>query len=313
MLEMRLLEYAIEVYRQKSFTRAAAHLHISQPSLSQQVKKLEERLGVLLFHREQGGIVPTPDGMRFLEHAKNILRMRDDLEQEMSERSEGIGRELIIGAPAITGGHVLPPLLRKFAEVYPHVRVRLIEESPEKLEDLTAKGMVDISILSLPIEDPCLASQPLATEPLLLAIPPTEQKWMSEGFRALVAKRKEYRTDLEAVPLSLFAEAPFILLKKGYGFRRVVMELCAESGFQPKISFETSSIETAQSLVAHGLGVTIIPAMVVRRGSEDLTPIYLPIRPYATRTLVFVYLRDRYLSLAARALMHIHEVMKDEQ
>ncbi|SFS45045.1 LysR family transcriptional regulator [Marininema halotolerans] len=312
-MEMRLLEYVVEVYQQQNFTRAAAQLHISQPSLSQQIKKLEERLGVRLFHREQGGIVPTLDGVRFIDHAEKILRMRDDLEKEMSERSEGMSQELTIGAPAITGGHVLPPLLRKFADAYPQVRVRLVEESPEGLEEMTAKGLVDLSILSLPIEDTRLISEPLITEPLLLALPPQKQKWMTRDDHSLLSGDDEKLHHIKPVSLSLVADAPFILLKKGYGFRRIVLELCAEQGFQPHIVFETSSIETAQSLVAHGLGVTMVPAMVMRRKSERDAPIYRSLQPEPKRTLVFAYLKGRYLSVAARAFINLFYVLDKEE
>ncbi|MFC4077061.1 LysR family transcriptional regulator [Salinithrix halophila] len=306
-MEMRLMEYAVEVCRKKSFTKAAASLHIAQPSLSQQIKSLERKLGVRLFVRGHGEVVPTPDGVRFLDHAEKILRMRDDLEREMNERSEGMRRELTIGAPAITGGHVLPPLLQAFGVRYPQVRVRLIEESPDKLEDLTARGMVDLSILSLPIEDSRLTTRGMFTEPLLLALPRTEKEWMSETVRQLVKPASHHFQDHPLqedgnLSLSVCSGAPFILLKRGFGFRRVVLELCAESGFQPQIIYETSSIETAQSLVAHGLGVTLVPNMVVRHHAQP-KPLYLPIDSHPTRTLVFVYLKERYLSLAARALL----------
>ena len=300
-MEMRLLEYVLEIYRKQSFTKAAASLRIAQPSLSQQIAKLERELGVSLFFRGHGTVLPTPEGMRFVEKAEQILRMRNDLEREMREQSEGIGRDLVIGTTAITGGHVLPPLLQAYEERYPQVRVRLIEESTETLTDLTARGLVDLSILALPVEEPRLTTKPLLTEPLFLVLPRTEKDWMSDEVRRFVTS-SSVDPFLTTLPFASVAKAPFILLKQGYGFRRTVLELCAESGFQPQIAYETSSIETAQSLVTYGLGITLVPHMVMRR---DRQPIYVSLDSHPTRTLVFTYHRERYLSLTARKFLDV--------
>ncbi|TCP29482.1 DNA-binding transcriptional LysR family regulator [Scopulibacillus darangshiensis] len=297
---MRLLEYALEVYRHKNFTKAAGHLHIAQPSLSKQIAKLEQELGVSLFYRGHGAVEPTPDGVRFIEQAEKILNMRRSLEREMHERKEGIGGDLTIGTTAITGGHVLPPILRAFTEQYPNVRVRLVEEATAKLTELTAKGFIDVSILALPVEDARLTTKTMLTEPLYLVLPRTQKPWMSKILQGLNSFQEA------SVSLRSLSSSPLILLKQGFGFRRTVLELCAESGFQPQIAYETSSIETAQSLVMNGLGVTIVPEMVLRRDLERKLH-YVKLDSNPTRTLVFAMNRERYLSMAAKALIKIHE------
>ncbi|CAB1129303.1 Uncharacterized HTH-type transcriptional regulator YcgK [Candidatus Hydrogenisulfobacillus filiaventi] len=294
-MELRTLRYALEVARQASFTGAARALHIAQPSLSQQIARLEEELGMPLFYRRASGVEPTPDGRRFLEQAERIVRLEEDLVREMRERREGIGPELVVGAPAITGEHVLPPVLGRFQSLYPRTRVRLVEDSPHALEALTARGLTDLSILPLPVEDTRLAIRPLFTEPILLALPPQPAAWIPAGILPPAGSR---------VGLAAVAGAPFILLKPGYGFRQTVLELCAAAGFQPRVVYETSSIEMAQSLVAHGLGVTLVPAMVRRRGSGT-RPHYRRLQELPTRTLALVWARDRYLSLAARAFLQL--------
>ncbi|WP_423800024.1 LysR family transcriptional regulator [Neobacillus sp. SAB-20_R2A] len=306
-MEIRLLQYAVEIYRKNSFTKAADSLHIAQPSLSQQIQKLEKEIGVRLFSRGQGRVIPTPEGIRFIEKAQQILRQHDDLLREMRENNEGIGSELTIGAPAVTGGHVLPLLIKNFLKRYPQIKVRLIEESTEELENLTIRGIVDLSVLPLPIENNQLATRLMLTEPLLLAVPREEKDWMSEQIRHFVSSVDENDQVTEGtVPLAELSCSPFVVLKQGYGFRRIVLDLCADSGFQPQIDFETSNIETAQSLVASGLGVTIIPKMVMRQNA-NFNPLYIPLQSHPTRTVVFAYLKERYLSLAARAFMDVYE------
>lgn len=332
-MEMRLFEYALAVARHRSFTRAAAEMCVAQPSLSQQIGKLERDLGVTLFYRDRGDVRPTAEGTRFLLQAEQIVRLRDDLLREMRERREGMSRELCVGAPAITGGRVLPPLLREYGLRHPAVRVRLVEETTEALEDMTAKGLVDLAILALPLADERLATIPLLTEALYLAIPDPEETpflpwlhpvltedWVSEQIVGFPVRSEKEPGEVashvasggdpfrESIRLTQFVQAPFILMKQGFGFRRTVFGLCAEAGFQPRVAFETGSIETAQSLVAHGLGVTVVPAMV-RRGVAP-RPRYLEIAGSPTRTLVFVFRSDRYLSQTARALIATWEDMR---
>lgn len=158
-MEIRLLRYAVEVYRKQSFTKAAEDLHIAQPSLSQQIAKLELELGVRLFLRNRGKVTVTPEGERFVKRATIILQMHEDLEREMKERSQGMGRDLVIGTTAITGGRVLPPLIQRFEEKFPEVRLKLVEETTKKLVDLTTNGQVDLSLLALPIEEPSLSTK----------------------------------------------------------------------------------------------------------------------------------------------------------
>lgn len=304
-MDMRLFEYALEIYKTKSFTKAASHLHIAQPSLSKQIAKLEQELGVYLFDRKPGSVEPTPDGLCFVKQAEKILQMRDDLKREILERKEGIRGELKIGSTAITGGHILPPLLRIYKEQYPNVYIQLIEESTERLIDLTARGLVDISILSLPIEDSRLDTKTMLTEPLYLVLPKEPKQWMPEKLKQIMSSTK--LIEQNALPIEDFANCPFILLKQGYGFRRTVLELCARGRFEPQIAYETSSIETAQSLVVHGLGLTVVPEMIVHRSVYQTSLAYIKLDSNPTRTLVFTYNKKRYLSMNAKALIEIYE------
>ncbi|KYP81411.1 LysR family transcriptional regulator [Ferroacidibacillus organovorans] len=298
-MDFRTLEYILAVAKARSFTKAALAVNVAQPSLSQQIGKLERALGVTLFVRRQSGVLLTPEGERFVAQAEQLLRQRDDLLREMAERSGGMASELILGAPAITGGHMLPPILRRFTDLYPQVRVHLLEETTERLEELTVTGATDLTILALPIHDSRLSVKPLLTERIVIALPTAAPSW---GKAYLPAA--PFEIDLEQV-----AAAPFILLKRGYGFRQTCLTLCAERGFTPKIAFETSSVETAQALVAAGLGVTMIPEMVMRTDDPALHFAELSTRP--TRTLVFAYVKDRFLSMAARRFMALYEETQD--
>lgn len=286
-MEIRLFQYVIEVYKMKSFTKAAANLHIAQPSLSKQISKLEDELGILLFNRYSTGIEITEKGKLFVVRAQAILRMHDNLQKELEDSKNIKENSITIGVTPITGGHVLPPLLKQFMHQYQTVKVKFLEDSSENILKLLVNAKVDFALLSLPIKDERLKYEPFLTEALYLAVPKNSPNWLPPLSNRL--------TDYES--------CPFILLKSGFDFRSKVLSLCANHQFQPAVAYETSSIETAQALVLNGLGVTIVPEMVIKHDNPS-TIRYIKLE-HATRTLVFAHVKDFYLSQASKNFIHM--------
>lgn len=288
-MELRQIEYALMLAEVRNFSRAAEKLHLAQPSLSQQVIKLEKELGVLLFERRPGDIQLTYAGKRFVDQASRILDQVEQLKQEMIDLSDSSQGQIIIGTLPITGAHLLPSALPLFQQEYPGIELVLVEEPTTQLELLTAKGQTDISLLSMPIHDKDLETIPLLEEPILLAVPPNH---------ALSLKKD--------VALQDCKDESFIFLKRGQGFREISQKLCEQAGFEPKVVFESTNIETVQSLVASGMGVGFIPRMVTRTRRWTHVPVYLPISDLQpSREVVFGYKKGRYLSKAAESFISI--------
>jgi LysR family hydrogen peroxide-inducible transcriptional activator len=288
-LELRQLIYALQISEDKNFSRAAEKLHIAQPSLSQQIAKLEKEIGVLLFKRNTNSVDLTYAGSLFVEKAQKIIDMMEQLKKEMNDISQMRKGKLTVGSLPITGSHVLPLVLPVFQEQYPDIEVVLVEETSANLETLTANGQTDISLLSLPLQEQSLAYETIIEEQIRLAVPP--QHPIALGDRD------------EPVEIGALAAEPFIILKKGQGFRQITLDLCEAAGFMPNIVFETSNIETAQSLVAAGMGIAFVPDMVTRTEWNRFTPVYLPLAGQPSRTLVIAYKKGRYLSKAAEAFI----------
>ncbi len=282
-MELRQLEYALMLAEERNFSRAAEKLHLAQPSLSQQVMKLEKELGVQLFERRPGDIQLTYAGKRFVDQASKVLDQVVQLKQEMMDVAESHRGQIVIGSLPITGAHLLPAALQQFQREFPGIELVLIEETTAQLEMLTARGQTDFSLLSLPVEEEGLEMIPLLEEEILLAVPP------NHPF-----------SSMPTVSLAECSTEPFIFLKKGQGFREISNRLCQQAGFEPKVVFETTNIETVQSLVAAGMGIGFIPRMVTRTRRSSYVPVYLPIGELSpTRTLVIGYKKGRYLSKAA--------------
>ncbi|MCM3267386.1 LysR family transcriptional regulator [Paenibacillus elgii] len=301
-MELRQLQYALQIAIDKNFSRAAEKLHIAQPSLSQQLSKLEKEIGVLLFQRTTNSVEVTYAGTRFVEKAQKILDMVEQLKQEMEDISQMRKGKLVVGSLPITGAHVLPLVLPVFQEHYPEIDIVLVEETTSNLEQLTASGQADISLLSLPLIDDSLDYEPIIEEEIVLAVPPQHP---------LAARLTEVTN--RTVDIAELQEEPFIALKRGQGFRQIAIELCKDAGFTPNIVFESSNIETVQSLVAAGMGIAFIPRMLLR-GWNELAPAYLQLSNRPTRTLVIAHRKGRYLSKAVVAFMEtFRKVMEAER
>lgn len=290
-MELRQLQYTLQIAAERNFSRAAEKLHIAQPSLSQQLSKLEKELGVLLFQRNTSSVELTYAGEKFVEQAQGIIDAVELLRQEMSDISQLRTGRVMVGSMPITGAHLLPHVLPVFKSKYAEVEITLLEDSSMNLEKLTASGQTDLSLLSLPLEIPTLAYEVLGEERIDLAVPP--------GHLLAGREPQGIRTSL-----SELKDEPFIVLKEGQGFRKMTVELCREAGFEPRIVFESNNMETVQSLVAAGMGVTLVPHFIARAARSEFVPVYLPLaEPVPSRTLVIAYRRGRYLSRAAEAFI----------
>ncbi|OUS77707.1 transcriptional regulator [Paenibacillus sp. MY03] len=286
-MELRQLNYVIQIASEKNFSRAADKLHIAQPSLSQQLSKLEQELGLLLFRRTTNSVELTQAGQVFVEKSQSILDAVEQLKQEMDDMAQMRRGRLVVGTLPITGSHVLPLVLPVFGALYPQIEVVLVEETTSRLEQLTASGGTDISLLSLPLIDNSLSWEPYLEEEICLAVP-QQHPLAKRGGEVDIADLKQ---------------EPFIGLKRGQGFRQITVELCEVSGFTPRIVFESSNIETVQSLVAGGMGIAFVPQMLTRPTGGEFSPAYLQLGTRPTRTLVIASRKGRYLSKAARSFI----------
>lgn len=285
-MELRQIRYVLAVAEERSFSRAANRLHLAQPSLSQQIAKLEKILGVSLFHRLPQHVELTDAGQRFVQVAQTLVDMSEALEREMRAYAVGESGRLLVGSLPITGAYVLPRVLPTFTKQFPGVELQLMEETSSHLEQLLVRGKIDVSLLTMPISDPSLAIIPAINEEIFLAVPPQHP----------LAGKKE-------VDLAEIADQPFILLKEGQGFRTISLRLCEQAGFRPRIVFESTNIQTVQSLVAAGMGLSFAPKMITLAPGTLEPPVYvrLATRPY--RTLVVAYRKDKPLSRPAEAFV----------
>lgn len=280
-MELHQLRYVVAVARTKNFSRAAEQCHVSQPSLSQQIQKLEEELGERLFDRLKREVKVTPAGEVFLQRATRIL---DEVEAAKREAADAAGllRGVVnLGILPTIAPYLLPDVMSDFTEKYPGVEVMVQEDTTERLLKLVLACEIDFAIASHPIHDARLQIHELFTDELLLALPPGH---------ALVRKRSISAADLDGEKL--------IVMREGHCLGDQVLRFCDRRDVRPNISFRSAQLETVQALVHAGLGIALVPAMA--RISGRPAPEYRSLAaPRPERKIIAVWSRQRAISRAA--------------
>ena len=246
-MELRRLRYFIAVAEELSFSRAAQRLRMSQPPLSNQIKQLEEELGVLLFDRTSRGVRMTGAGELLLEEARRIFVQVDQTVRVVQRVGYGEVGRLTLGFVPSSSNETLPPILQRLGDRFPGIELFLREMRPDLIVRQLHDKQIDAGFLYLPLEDTSLHIERVAREPLVLALPETH---------ALAA---EPRVDLQAVK-----KEPFILPMRYQimpGLYGQVTEACRQAGFVPNaVQKDVWLMQTIVGLVAGGIGVALVPA-----------------------------------------------------
>jgi LysR family hydrogen peroxide-inducible transcriptional activator len=249
-MELRQLRYFCAIADALSFTRAAQHTHVSQPSLSQQIRKLEDELGARLFDRLGRAVKLTEVGRSFLPHARAVLRDLEAARSDAVERKTSIAGPISVGVIPTIAPYFLPPILATFSRKYPEARLTIAEQiTPLLLEGLRA-GTMDTAIAAVPLQirSHDFQSIPLMVERLYAVLPKEH---------ALARRR--------AISLGELQDDPFLLLRDGHCFRETAFVACKRARLNPKIVFESGQFSSILSMVGAGLGVSIVPAMAIEK------------------------------------------------
>ena len=287
-MEMQQLRYVVAVARTGNFSRAAGQCHVSQPSLSQQIKKLEDELGERLFDRMKRAAKLTPHGEAFLRHAVHILEAADTAKREAAEAKDLLRGTITVGVLPTIAPYLLPEAMAEFTEKYPGVEIIVQEDTTARLLQHALAYEIDFALASQPIQDERLEVKELFAEELLLALPPGHP---------LTRKRTVSVADLEGERL--------IVMKAGHCLGDQVLGFCDRRDVKPKISFRSAQLETVQALVASGLGISLIPAMAARSVREHV-PEYRSLQsPRPERKIVVVWPKQRPPGRAANEFLKV--------
>lgn len=252
-MELRHLRYFLMVAEEQHFTRAAERLNMQQPPLSHQIRLLEEELGFELFRRHPKGAALTAGGAVFVQEAQAILRSVEQASARAARAAQGFEGSLAIGFTSSAAAHpLIPGIIRAYREAYPGVHLDLREGNAAELTEGIESGKVNIALLRSPVSYPRGVSfLPLIEEEMLLILP---------AGHALVAGAA--RGEMPVIALKSLAGEQFILVRRhgAPGMYSNLLEACENAGFTPQIASEVDRMLTNISLVAAGVGISVVPA-----------------------------------------------------
>lgn len=246
-MNLRDLRYLVALADLKHFGRAAEASFVSQPTLSTQIKKLEEELGAPLIERNPRNVLLTDVGEAVVARARLMLREADEIKNIARRAKDPASGAVKIGIFPTLGPYLLPHVVPQIVAKFPKLELMLFEEKTEIILKKLHDGELDAGILALPIHDDTLHSEFLFEEPFVLAVPATHR----------MAKQKK-------VKLSDLAEERLLLLDDGHCLRDQALEVCQIAGAVERSGFRATSLETLRHMVSANVGMTLLPALAVR-------------------------------------------------
>jgi len=284
-MELQQLRYFIAVADTGKFTAAARDLHVAQPSISKQLRKLEAELGSALLERRRTGVVLTDAGAILLPWAKRMLADLDGARSEVAGLATLEGGRLSVGATPSLSTVLLPRVLAAFHAEHPGITLSVVEAGSRDLVDRLAAGDLDLALVILPVpREELFETAPLIREDLVLAV---------AKDHPLAGRKTVKVADLRGVPLVMFRE--------GYDLRSATITACEQAGFHPTFAVEGAEMDGVLRMAAAGVGVAVVPRMVVERGGP-LVPVRLA-QPTLSRSVGVAFRRDRHHSRAADAFV----------
>jgi DNA-binding transcriptional LysR family regulator len=294
-MEIRQLNYFLQIAHHVSFSKAAQNLHISQPTLSKVIQSMEEELGVTLFDRSTRRLLLTDDGGILLKFANSILSSLDDLHAALAEGKQFKKGSIKLGLPPVIGVSFFPSNIAKFRNLYPQVNIQIIEEGGKIVEQSLLDGKIDLGVVVLPVNENNFETLPLVERRLSLIV----------NSNHPLAKKNSIR-------LSELKNEPFILFKEGFSLYDRVRDACIREGFEPLISYESSQWDFIGEMVAADLGIALLPDTVCNKLDAKLIKVIPNTIPQISWNLALIWNKHHYLSHAAQAwIQFMREMFPD--
>lgn len=287
-MELHQLRYFVAVAEAGGFSKAARICFVAQPSLSQQIKKLEQELGQKLFERLGGGTVLTEAGRALLPRARLILKETGDIKAGITEDVGSGTGQLSVGLIPTIAPYILPGVLKRFYESFTRAQISVNENLTERLIKSLVSLEIEMAVMSLPIDDRIIRTEPLFEDPLMIALSPGHELAGSEHINI---------EDLRDIP--------FIALDEEHCLGQQINSFCYERQINPEVVCRTWNLSTIQHCVSFGSGVSLVPKMLVMTDTSRRCVYKTIDGQYPRRTVVAAWHRDRMLSKLAREFIGI--------
>lgn len=246
-MNLRDLRYLVALAEHRHFGRAAEASFVSQPTLSTQIRKLEEELEVTLVERAPRKVMLTPAGREIAERARRVLADVEQLRETARRSRDPEAGTVRLGLFPTLGPYLLPHVVPRLRQRFPRLELLLVEEKTEEILHRLRDGRLDAGLLALPLHEESLHAEPLFDEPFVLAVP--------EGHP--FARRK-------TLAVSKLAGEDLLLLEEGHCLREQALDVCRLAGAAEKSGFRATSLETLRQMVAANVGMTLLPTLAIK-------------------------------------------------
>ncbi len=273
MIELRHLRYFVVVAEELHFSKAAVRLNMSQPPLSQQIKALEEEMGAELFRRNNRSVTLTQAGRDLYEQIVPWLSQLDTISERVRRISEGEEGVLSVAVTYSTSHFLMPRIISAFRQRYPNITIKLREMTGDAQEDALARGLLDLGVVRLPVDESNLLIAPLYDESLIVALPPGHHLSQRKSL-ALIDLKDE-----------LFLKAS----RRSSALFESIEAVCRKAGFEANVMNVSSNLNTAIGLVGVGMGIALVPESTRKSGPRSLA--YRPLKDAPRSTVAAVWRR----------------------
>lgn len=302
--------YVYEVYKAKSFSKAAEKLFISQPSLSLTIKKIENNIGAKIFDRSTSPIQLTDTGEEYIKCIKKIMDIENSFEMYVSDFNNLKTGSISIGAGSFFASYILPPLIAKFKSLYPQVVINLVEADTSHLENQLYSGDLDLIIDNYTFNESLYKKQFFYREQMILTIPekfPCNKRIKKYALSTKdILEYKNLDSKTLGVPLNLIEDTPFVLLRYGNDTRERADKIFDENNIKPNIALELDQLATAFNVACYGIGATLVSDTLVREVEPSHSMIYYKIdSEHTIRENYFYFKVNKYLTRAMQEFLKL--------
>ncbi len=305
------MEYVYTIYKEKSFTKAAKKLYVSQPCLSAAIKKLEDEIGLPLFERRYSDLRPTMIGYEYIRAAERIMDIQDDFSAKINEVTNMQYGKLKVGGSSYVSSYILPQIVSEFSQSYPGIEISITETSSLELKKMLEAEEIDLMIDSMDEEPPAFDCVPLTEEKILLAVPSDDEcnKPLKEFA---ITPDMIFKSGFDSAPtisINRFRDEKFILLKRGHSMYRHAWDIFNKADFTPNVCFSLDQLSTSYALAASGNGACFVTDRLFRQHRFTDNILLYNIEGSGSRTL---YISKKKTAFSSNVINKFIEIAKNK-
>lgn len=303
-------EYVYAVYEEKSFSKAAQKLYITQPALSTAIKKVEKKIGSPIFDRSTSPIGLTPGGEVYIDAIEKLFTLEENTLNQLNNLNGLLAGKIVIGGTIFFTSFILPSLLAEFSKKYPQIKIDIVEGTTTQLTERMMSEDVDIIIDNSELDDKNYEKYYYSTERIILAVPKSfeinEELKEYQMSRADVIRQRNGGGEFPVLPLPYMKSTPFIFLKEENSIYKRGVKMCNRQNYSPNIVLKPDQVVTAFNMAAKGVGATFLPDALVENLPYDVPLCYYKMDDaLSVRHVYFYKKRNKYLTKAMEEFIRV--------